>query len=271
MRLNEKRNNKSDFLIRHSPFPMKNLTNKLYSYPELYMKFYWPHLTPERTKVEVDFVDKVLKKYKAKKLLDIPCGFGRHTIQLAKRGYKVEGIDYMDYFIKLAKKDAKESKVKVDFSVWDMSKLNKKSEFDAVLNLFTSFGYFDEETNLTVLKKFAAALKKGWILVIDTINRDRILDSYRTGSRKAYDRIKNDVMMEEESYDPLTGYLTNNRSFIINGKVIESPYSLRVYTYTELATLLSVAGFKILESYGDYEWGQYSLNSRRMIIVAKKL
>ena len=246
----------------------KNFTDKLFANPKLYMKFRAPWLSDERTKQELQFLTRILKINKDQKVLDIPCGFGRHSILLAKKWCQVTGIDTNKYFIQEAKKRGKGSGAK--YIQWDMLKLKYKAEFDVVINLFTSFGYFDDAANERVLQNFYNALKEGGKLVIDMINRDRIVQTYTKGIRKDYTMIDKDIMLEEESFDLLTGRLHNNKKFIIKNKEIHVPYSLRIYTYTEIRDLLQNVGFTVTGVYGDYRWSAYSLTSKRLIIMAQK-
>lgn len=248
---------------------VKNFSAKLFANPKLYMKFRWPSLSDEKTRQEVQFLIRTLKINKEQTVLDIPCGFGRHSILLAKKGCHVLGIDANKYFIQEAKKRGKGSGAK--FLQGDMLAIKYKAQFDFIINLFTSFGYFDDANNKKVLQKIYQALKEGGKLVIDTVNRDRILESYRKWPRKDYTLIDHDMMLEEETFDPLTGRLTNNKKFIIKNKEIQAPYSIRIYTYIELRDLLEDVGFTILNTYGDYAWWAYSLTSKRLIIVVQKV
>jgi 2-polyprenyl-3-methyl-5-hydroxy-6-metoxy-1,4-benzoquinol methylase len=110
-----------------------------------YMKEYGKELPPERTKSEIDFAEKVLKLKKKAKILDLGCGHGRHSVELALRGYKVTGQDLNKYFLKLAEDSSKESGVDVRWIRSDMRKIPFKHEFDAVVNLFTAFGYLEND------------------------------------------------------------------------------------------------------------------------------
>lgn len=111
---------------------------------ENYIKTYVDFNTPEITKQEVNFILNFIKrKFKSKKIkiLDLACGYGRHSNPLAQSGYLVIGVDYSDYFLKLAKREAKKLKLKnVKFIKKDMKKINFKNEFDLVINMFTSIG-----------------------------------------------------------------------------------------------------------------------------------
>lgn len=93
--------------------------------------------------------------------MDLGCGYGRHSLELAKRGYKVVGLDYSGYMINLARKKAKKENLNIKFIKGDMRKINFENHFDYVLSFFTSFGYFTKESErLRVIKEVYRALKK---------------------------------------------------------------------------------------------------------------
>jgi cyclopropane fatty-acyl-phospholipid synthase-like methyltransferase len=112
----------------------------------------------EHAKKECDFIEDVLDIPKGSKILDVGCGIGRHAVELAKRGYKPTGLDYSSTFLKKGKIYAKKEGVDIKFIERDMRSLPFKEEFDAVINMCTSFGYFEEEKDhLEVLRGIAHA------------------------------------------------------------------------------------------------------------------
>ena len=102
---------------------------------------------------EVESLIRMMDLKPKAKILDLCCGYGRHSFELAQRGFKVTGYDLSDFFLKKAKNDSAASGLKIDYIKGDMRKLPFESRFDAVINIFTSFGYFDRERDdLKVLK-----------------------------------------------------------------------------------------------------------------------
>jgi 2-polyprenyl-3-methyl-5-hydroxy-6-metoxy-1,4-benzoquinol methylase len=127
----------------------------------------------ERASGEVDFIEDVLSLPGNAKILDLCCGLGRHSIELAKRGYKVTGVDVTGDYLETARNKTKKREVKIDFIESDMRDISFNKKFDAVINMFTSFGFFEEENdNFKVLKNVSNALKPGGKFLIDVINRD---------------------------------------------------------------------------------------------------
>jgi len=247
----------------------KNTTKKLFENPKLYMKFWKSQLSDRRTAAEVSFLRKSMKINKWDALLDAPCGFWRHSLYFAKMWCKVTWIDNNKYFIQQAKKSRKW--LKAQFLEEDMLSLKYTEQFDHICNIFSSFGYFSDKNNIKLLNIFHKALKTGGKLCIDVVNRDRILSSYENGKvRKNHTILDNDVMLDAETFDPLTWCLQNNKKFVTKGKIIDAGYSMRLYTYTELKDMLERCGFNVLYTYGNYDSSTYTQDSNRIIIIAQK-
>lgn len=224
----------------------------------------------ERTKEEVDGVIKILKLTGKERILDIPCGYGRHSIALAEKGLSVTGCDLNSFFLEAAKRQAEKSGVKVDFVKGNMLEINYTSQFDAVINMFYSFGFFEtDEENFKVLQNFYNALKpKGKFLFHTDVNIPRILNK-----KYKEDEIRNLTSGKKlrviDKYDPDTKRI--NGSWIIqDGEKTKKDYSVRVYTQEEFIELCKQAGFKEFESFGGWKKEPYSDESEDMIIVAQK-
>ena len=133
----------------------------------------------QKARKEVEFFIKTLGLKKNQMILDIPCGSGRHTLALAKKGFSVVGVDINDVCLKQARKNCKDMK-NVQIKKGDMSHLTwAERKFDVLLNLFSSFGFFKmERENKEVLKGFIKALNPGGKIVIQTINREYVLKKF---------------------------------------------------------------------------------------------
>ena len=130
------------------------------------------HIPEERTRNEIDFVVERLELAAGARVLDIACGHGRHSLELARRGFAVTGIDLSPRSIALAREAAERERLDATFDVLDARKLAFDGEFDAAINLFTSvIGYFDHESdNQRVVDAAARALRRGGSFLVDTIN-----------------------------------------------------------------------------------------------------
>ncbi|HJT54986.1 MAG TPA: class I SAM-dependent methyltransferase, partial [Ktedonobacteraceae bacterium] len=126
-----------------------------------YLRIY-DFLTPERTELEVKCIIHLLKLPPGSTILDLCCGHGRHSIELAKRGYRVTGQDLSEVFLQHAQSDAEKQGVQVRWMQSDMRNIPFENEFDAVINIFTAFGYLEnEDEDQLVLQQIQKALKPG--------------------------------------------------------------------------------------------------------------
>jgi 2-polyprenyl-3-methyl-5-hydroxy-6-metoxy-1,4-benzoquinol methylase len=179
-----------------------------------YLFTYRDDLTDERSDAEVASLVKLLELDSPMKILDLACGFGRHANRLAALGHSVTGVDYMPGFLTLARQKAAEMGVQVDYRQGDMRQVSFLEEFDRVLLLFTSFGYFEDSENELVVKNMARALKLGGCLMFDIPNRDVILKDLPPAD--VIDK-GGDLLINRFSFDVLTGRFHNRRIVIRNG------------------------------------------------------
>ena len=134
-----------------------------------YLRMY--RFDPTRTRQEVDGVLDILGLKPAASVLDLCCGQGRHAVELARRGYEVTGLDASGFLLREARKAARRRRVAVAWVRGDMREIPFRNRFDAVVNLFTSFGYFRTKAeDLAVLRGVRRALKPSGHLLIDTLN-----------------------------------------------------------------------------------------------------
>lgn len=221
-------------------------------------------------KSEVAFLLKKLKLNKNAKILDVPCGTGRHAALFAKYGFDVTGIDLSNDCIKLAKKYCKN---KVELKVNSMDKLEiYNGRFDAVLNLFSSFGYFStDKENENVLRQMVKCLKPGGKLVINTTNRDRLLMIYSPITAIMHGT---QIRLMHRNYNPKTKYNEEQTYFIDpkSKKVVGERYHrIRLYSKDELVKLMKKVGLKGIKVYGDFEGNAFSKKmSQRPIYIGHR-
>jgi SAM-dependent methyltransferase len=218
---------------------------------------------------EVEQIEKILRIQKGDEILDLCCGYGRHSILLAKKGYKVTGLDFSQPFLEKAQKDTEAARVKVHWIRKDMRDIPLEDTFDAVINIFTSFGYFEtDEENFKVLKEVSKCLKLGGKFLIDTINREYIIKNFQS---KNWNRIeRNGFVLDERQLDlPKSRILTKN-IFIDKSNREEWHLSLRLYTLTEMIEMLKQANLEVKSVFGDLTQSDYTINSKRMIVLAEK-
>lgn len=235
-----------------------------------YLKEYENILTKERTKAEVDFLAKALKLKRGAKILDCPCGHGRHAVELARRGYKVTGQDLNSFFLKEAKKTAKRARVSVRWIQGDMRDIPFQGEFDVVLNLYTAFGYLEsDEEDEKALSEAAKALRPKGKFILELNNRERVIRTYH---EKDWQQLSDgSIVITEKKFDQAAGRNVERRIRIWkNGKHEEFMLFIRMYTIAELVKMLRRAGLILKEMYGDYNGGPITFDSKRYILIAEK-
>jgi len=233
-----------------------------------YLYFYGDMLTDERTEAEVTALVQILELTVPMTILDLACGFGRHANRLAALGHQVTGIDLMPGFLEIARRNAAEKGLQVIYQQGDMRQLSFIEMFDRVMMLFTAFGYFDDEDNLLVLKNVARALKPGGSLVFDIPNRDVILNGFLPYIVTEKDQ---NLMIDRNTFDSATGRLYNRRIIIRDDVRKDKPFFVRIYNPTEISDVLDRAGLGVYKMYGGWDGQQISTDSRRMVVVARKL
>lgn len=232
-----------------------------------YLYFYRESLTDERTDAEVRALVSLLELERPLKILDLACGFGRHTNRLAELGHNMTGIDLTPGFLDIARRDALERKVDVTYQQGDMRDIAFDNEFDRVMLLFTAFGYFSDEENQQVLVKVGRALKPGGLLIFDTPNRDALLKDMR--SCFVVEKEGN-LMIDRLSFDGLTGHWHNRRIVIRDGVRKDKPFFVRLYNPNEVQSLLKQAGLELYHLCASMEGKEYSSDAHRMVVVAQK-
>ncbi len=236
--------------------------------PEDYFYIYSPMITIERSLLQADFIIQALELVKGVKVLDLCCGHGRISNLLAERGYAIVGLDASNSFLKIAREEAKKLRLKITYLQGDMRKIPFKEEFDAIINIFTSFGYFSDEENSKVLKGVSKALKPEGKFLIDVVNRDWVLKNFLPYIASPRGE---DYVVEINTFDALTSINLTERILFKEGKVKKTKFFVRMYTYTELKYLLSQVGLRVIASYGGFKMEEpFSLDSRRMILISQK-
>lgn len=214
------------------------------------------------------FIGKLIENLqipKGKKVLDLACGKGRHSITLNELGYDVTGADLSSNSIAIASKSSKSG---LNFIVHDMREPIKKTSFSAVFNLFTSFGYFDKESdNLKVLESVHEMLEEKGFLVIDFMNISHAINKLISEDIKTLDGIEFKI---SKQYDGK--HIYKEIKFEDNGEKFHFTEKVQALTLDVFENLLSQTGFKILRTFGDIDLNPFDkINSDRLIIIAQKI
>jgi SAM-dependent methyltransferase len=225
-----------------------------------------PFMTPEQTLREVAFIKESLRPPVEGELLDVGCGYGRHAIELGQGGYRVTGIDLSLPLLIRAADESQRRSLSVNFVHADMREMAFENQFDGAYSFLTSFGYFDEETNLRVASSICRALKPGGRFLVDVINRDYIVSDLPT---RVWWEGEGCVVLEEVDFNFQTNRLAVRRSIVFqDGRQVEHDISIRAYSLHEVAKLLRQAGFRVVEvSGGVATRGHFFGSTSRSVIV----
>lgn len=239
----------------------------------------YKHRDEEDAKKIVTLLFKSIKLNKGSRVLDLACGNGRHSVLFAKRGYKVTGIDLSEYLIKQAKEKLKKEYRKYSsnlrFEISDMRYINHVGEFDLVVNIFTSFGYFEsDKDNEGVIRSVSRALNRGGYFFMDFLNNHYLEKNI----------VHYDIKREERKFIVQVREICNRfvqkDILIFRNNSAKGKYpifnrfreKIRLYSIKDFERILSKHKLKIIEKFGNYSGSLYSYNkSERLIILAQKI
>ena len=198
------------------------------------------------------------------KVLDLACGKGRHAIYLNKLGFNVTGLDLSSESIQHAKRFENEH---LQFKVHDMREPIEGNKFDFILNLFTSFGYFESDIeNQQSINAMSHALEKNGMLVIDFMNAEKVIQNL----------IQKETIIEEGitfhiSKEVMNGYILKHIQFEYNNQHRPPPEKVQALTERDFTKYLNFAGLSIKDKFGDYQLNSFDIkNSDRLILIATK-
>lgn len=223
---------------------------------------------PQTTKAEVRAALKYLGLKRGQTFLDCPCGIGRITLPLASHGIRVTGVDFMQSYLDELEAKAARKRLPIETLRADMRRISFDREFDAAGNLWTSFGFFKNESdNQRVINRMYRALKPGGKFMLHVINRDWLIRHY---SAEGWTTAGKTRLFERRYFDMATS--TNyGRCIIVDGnKKYYRESRLRLYAYHELIAMFLRAGFVDIVGYGGYHGEAITYESRMMWVVGTR-
>lgn len=228
--------------------------------------------TPERlenTAAEVDNIIKLLDIQAGVHILDHCCGTGRHTLEFARRGFTITGVDRTRPYLEKAKKHARKENLAIEFIQSDMRQFKRPGNFDVALNLFTSFGYFeDPEEDRKVLNNIYDSLKPGGKLLMEMTGKEVLARIFRERDWQEQDDF---LILQERKLSKNWGWIDSHWILFRDNQRFEQTISHRLYSAVELSTLLAKAGFSNIQVYGDLEGHEYNHEAKRLVVVAQKI
>jgi len=199
-------------------------------------------------------------------VLDVPCGFGRHSLPLARAGYRVTGVDRSQVLLDEAARRAAGERgpelARADYRDLPLP----DARFDAALNLFTSLGYLGDEEDTRVLAEIRRVLRPQGRLVIEIAHRDWLARHFQ---EQRWQRVgEGRLLLEQGAFDPASGVAQTTQTLIDGSGERESrTWSLRVYSATELVAMANRAGFATARCFGDLEGGPFTTDTRLVIVA----
>jgi len=204
----------------------------------------------------------------APKVLDLCCGLGRISSELARMGFNVTGVDITESFLNAAREDAKYENLNIEYIKSDARDFIRPGYFDTIVNLYISFGYFsDQNDDLKVLRNAYESLKKGGTFIIETMGKEIAVRDFIEA--EWFERAGATLLTEYEPLDSWA-FLGNRWIIIKDNKRLEKKFVQRLYSASELRESLQKAGFKKIDIYGDWDESPYNQYASKLIMVCRK-
>jgi len=201
------------------------------------------------------------------KVLDLCCGPGRHSLELAGRGLRVTGVDRTRIYLQRGRRKAARRGLEVEFVQQDMREPLGAQRFDVAINMFTSFGYFEAPSDdLRVAANLRQALKPGGVLLIDTVGKEYVARSWK--DRDWAELLEGGYLLQERKLTQGNSWIENRWLLVRDGETEEFIIGHRLYAASELVALLESVGFGPVQVFGSLDGDPYDENSQRLVLVA---
>jgi ubiquinone/menaquinone biosynthesis C-methylase UbiE len=218
----------------------------------------------KEAQVFIDNLIDYLQIPKGSKLIDIACGKGRHAKYFNKKGMEVVGVDLSQNSINTAKKDENKN---LQFSVHDMRENYQENSFDVVTNLFTSYGYFENNKDeQKAINAMANNLKKEGILIIDFMNAKKVIANLVLKEQKTINNIQFDITRQVKD-----GFILKDIRIIEGKEQQQFQEKVKAITLADYSEFITNAGLKIIDIFGNYKLDNFDEKiSDRLILICKK-
>ena len=234
-----------------------------------YLREYEPFFELVEDRRQVARLLEVLALPVGARVLDCACGQGRHAHLLSEAGLDVDGVDFSGPLLDKARSRGTGRTLR--YRRTDMRRLPAAwtGRFDAVLNLFTSFGFFaDPRDDARVLREFARVLKPGGLLLWHGGDRDGVMAKFLV--RDWWTTADGTLVAQERSFDPLSGFLTVESSWRGRNVLEDRTHRIRLYTPTQLSDLMRDAGLIVEQAFDSFSAKPLNRRSSEMLLVARK-
>jgi SAM-dependent methyltransferase len=220
--------------------------------------------------VEVNLMLTLLTNIQPKAhILDLCCGVGRHSLELARRGFKVTGVDRTAEYLKQAREQAAKEGLEVELILEDIRDFCRPDAYDAVINLFTSFGYFEDQAeDRKVIDHIYRSLKTDGGLLMDMSSKEVLAREFRERDWREEDGV---FWLEERHILNNWSRIQNRWIMFRDNRKYENIFDLRLYSAAELTALLQAGGFTGIKAYGGLDGSPYDSRAKRLVVVGHKL
>jgi SAM-dependent methyltransferase len=230
----------------------------------------------ERAANESEFIITQLGLTETDRVLDIGCGYGRHALHIAEQVKELVGFDLTQKYLDAARKSAEEQGIlNISFMAGDMRKIDFDAEFDAAYNYFTAWGYWDDETNMDILRRICKTLKPGGRFLLEFMNHDALMRSY---SKKIWRRVSEEILMlEENRFDCSQGRTYAKRTYITLSEtssntpcIEEVEIDIKVPCANEFISMFMNAGFADATVVEAPTGNELTIDSWRIAVIGRK-
>jgi SAM-dependent methyltransferase len=218
---------------------------------------------------ETDRLIELLELKPGQRICDLCCGVGRHSLELARRGFAVTAVDRTPRYLEQARDAAKSEGLEIEFVHADMRDFCRPESFDVVLNLFTSFGYFEaQRDDRQVVENAYRSLKEGGRFILDLMSKEIIARVFRA---RDWRPVEAGLLLEDRKIVDGWARIENCWTLIREGRQHQWTFSHRLYSAAELRRLLEDGRFRATCAYGGLDGSPYDEKAERLVVVARKV
>jgi SAM-dependent methyltransferase len=235
-------------------------------FDDTYRRLFLDTVDPARTRYQVQQLLRLCTVLPGATVLDVGCGVGRHSIELARLGFRVTGVDLNADYIVVCRERTAQLGLKAEFHAVDSRVMKLDVRADLTISLWSSFGYYGEVGDLQILQRIAEHTRRGGYVVVDVENRDYIVKHFVP---QEWHENEQGLVFETRRFDAVAGTVSTRRVVLSGGERSEYHRVLRMYTVAELTVLLEAAGLRPGRWCGDYDGSRFGPESKRMIAIAE--
>jgi SAM-dependent methyltransferase len=226
-------------------------------------------VSPEQTRTETDFLQRALRLQSGERVLDVPCGFGRHSLELASRGFRPTGVDASPQMIEEARAGAASAGLTIDWRLADMRALSWESEFDAAFCFGNAFGYLDTDGTREFVQAVSRALKAGGRFAFDYgLSAEGLLPRFRD---REWAEIGDILFLERNKYHVRESCVETAYTFVREGETVTRIGWQWVYTIREIRRFLSDAGLHTENLFRSVDGEPFEMGSPNLVLLAQKV